>query len=309
MPGFRPCPCFLHEGKAVPLTTFKRCRRREQAHEDQDELEAQPAEAVVEPVDERNREPLDAVDAREQAFFTSVAFAKELVEQVVRKRAKATGITDILQCFKRHYGEFMDLPEGVVLPASWHKVRKLATDGKMPLYTIRHLCHECDWMFPVRTFTQVCQRCRKDTRWLPKKKMRPARTALYFQMADMFRRMFNVPALADNLIALTNIQMSDVPLADRHIQEAWDGTILHGLMRENNMQLVNGDDGDGDDAEIHDGDDGDGDGEGDDEGEGDDDGDASGDGDNDDLGEQPQEVSYLNNSTSSTLIYYFINPN
>ena len=130
MPGFRPCPCFLHEGKAVPLTTFKRCRRRERAHEDQDELEAQPAEAVVEPVDERNREPLDAVDAREQAFFTSVAFAKELVEQVVRKRAKATGITDILQCFKRHYGEFMDLPEGVVLPASWHKVRKLATDGK-----------------------------------------------------------------------------------------------------------------------------------------------------------------------------------
>ena len=105
MPGFRPCPCFLHKGKAVPLPTFNRCRRREQAHDS----EAQPAEAVDEPVDERNREPLDAVDAREQAFFTSVAFAKKLVEQVVRKRAKATGITDILQCFKRHYGEFMDL--------------------------------------------------------------------------------------------------------------------------------------------------------------------------------------------------------
>jgi hypothetical protein len=244
MPGVRHCPCFLHKGTTVSVRTFYRCQQRDQTHED-----AQPVEAVDEPVDAPVDEPVDA-------FFTSVAFAKELVEQVVRKRAKATGITDILKCFKRHYGEFMDLPEGVVLPVSWHKVRKLATDGTMPLYTIRHLCPECDWMFPLRANIQQCQRCKKDTRWLLKsKRMRPARTALYFQMADMFRRMFNVPALADDLIASTNIQTSDVPLADRHIEEAWDGTILHGLMRESNMELVVSGDSDGDDgdnAEIHD---------------------------------------------------------
>ena len=105
MPGVRRCPCFLHKGTTVSVRTFYRCQQRDQTHED-----AQPVEAVDEPVDAPVDEPVDAVDEPVDAFFTSVAFAKELVEQVVRKRAKATGITDILKCFKRHYGEFMDLP-------------------------------------------------------------------------------------------------------------------------------------------------------------------------------------------------------
>ena len=178
-----------------------------------------------------------------------------MVEQVVRKRVRASGVTDILKLFGRHYGEYLDLPEEVKLPVSWHKLKKLATDGQMPRYTIRDVCPECDWMFPQLPNVQLCQRCKKNTRWLPKKRQRrPARTVLYFSMEDMFRRMFKVPALADALIALTGKPPSDVPLQDRELNEAQDGTILHDLLNANIMQLLpdDADDADDADAEVHD---------------------------------------------------------
>jgi hypothetical protein len=39
----------------------------------------------------------------------------------------------------------------------------------------------------------LCGQCHKHTRWEEKKHGRPARTAVYFDMADMFQRMFAVP--------------------------------------------------------------------------------------------------------------------
>jgi|LakMenEpi03Aug12_release.lakeMendotaPanAssembly.Ray.scaffolds.fasta_scaffold94661_4 hypothetical protein len=59
---------------------------------------------------------------------------------------------------------------------------------------------------------------------------KPAQQVLYFPMADLFRRMFKVPEMLAELEAFTARILREVPLRDRHMTEAWDGSILHDLL-------------------------------------------------------------------------------
>ena len=49
-------------------------------------------------------------------------------------------------------------------------------------------------------------------------------------MADMFKRMFLIPVMKEALQQFAATTPSDVPIQDREINEAIDGTILHGLV-------------------------------------------------------------------------------
>jgi hypothetical protein len=107
----------------------------------------------------------------------AVDFAREVLDQVVRKRIKPAGVTDMLKLFKRYYGK--KLPTGLTVPKSWHTVKKLASDGKKPKATMRHLCPNCDKLFPLARTQSVCTRCKEETRWDPLKR---SHTILYYRL-------------------------------------------------------------------------------------------------------------------------------
>jgi hypothetical protein len=167
-------------------------------------------------------------DLFEAQLLDGNMFAHEIIEQVVQKNAKQKGITDLLHIFNRHFGKY--LPSGVKVPLSWHKVRRLACDGAEPLYVVRHLCPLCDWMFPLDDLNSRCPRCKQDTRWEPKKHGRPARVAAYFDIADLFIRMFANVTLANCFSTFASREPSQETMPFRDLDEAWDGSILHSLL-------------------------------------------------------------------------------
>ena len=191
------------------------------------------------------------VDVARADFETGKAFACEVVDQVVRRRMTATGVTDFLKLIQRHYGPHLE-DDAPVIPTSWYQIKKLATDGHMPKYVMRHLCTQCDWIFPILDQSNLCGQCHKHTRWEEKKHGRPARTAVYFDMADMFQRMFAVPVMKEALKRFAETTPSNVPIQDRELNEAIDGSILHGLVSSTALSLHSAEENSSSDDEVGD---------------------------------------------------------
>jgi len=108
----RYCHCDVHLGKFVSATTFRRCaKKRKQILVDIEEEPDQDFHAVSE---------LDvggADDVKAKLDATHKRFSEELIEQVVRRRVTAAGMTDVLKVFATHYGPY--LPPHVQPPTSW----------------------------------------------------------------------------------------------------------------------------------------------------------------------------------------------
>ena len=157
------CPCKLHKGRLLKRTTFYACRhRRAEARNVQD----QQVDGIPDDDDE-----LDANTSTEME--EAVRFAQEVMEQVVRKRVKPAGVTDMLKIFDKYYGrKLSEHCPGLIVPRSWHTVKKLASDGKKPKVILRHLCPKCDWLFPLDTTVSLCTRCKEKSRWDPNKRYR-----------------------------------------------------------------------------------------------------------------------------------------
>ena len=162
------CPCKLHKGRLLKRSTYYCCRhRRAEARNVQDQqvdgIPDQPGsddDAPDEPEDNTSREMKEAV-----------RFAQEVMEQVVRKRVKPAGVTDMLKIFDKYYGKRLNEHcPGLIVPRSWHTVKKLASDGKKPKVILRHLCPKCDWLFPLDTSVSICTRCKEKSRWDPNKR-------------------------------------------------------------------------------------------------------------------------------------------
>jgi len=153
------CPCSKHNGKVISSQTFYNCKNRKRPR----------ADAAMQAPQVQVQAPQAP---RPDAKVPSVHFkvAKELMEQVVRRKVTAAGVTDILKIMKHYYGNYM--PKEILkrFPSSWYKVKKLASDGTEPTSKIRDVCPTCSWIFPVDTDMIKCVRCRKDTRWHPKKR-------------------------------------------------------------------------------------------------------------------------------------------
>ena len=63
------------------------------------------------------------------------------------------------------------------------------------------------------------------------------RTAAYFEMADAYRRMFNAPAMMAELELFSSRVHSRTPIGQRHLDEAWHGTILNDILLKNDGEL------------------------------------------------------------------------
>ena len=150
----RQCFCSTHNGAMLSRATFSNCKLRK----------------IVPPGEEAESSDRQGGEQhQEREVEECVAFAHEVLELVVRKRMKPAGVTDILKIFRKYYGK--DLPETTMkVPKSWHSIKKLACDGQAPKVLLRHLCPQCDWVFPVDRNTARCDRCEKETRWEPNKR-------------------------------------------------------------------------------------------------------------------------------------------
>ena len=225
----RPCPCSKHKNlKMVDARTYRRCAAKIASGElDLYVPSSEDNEESEEPED--NVEDPDVQDVEEPKEEVHVAFAYEIVEQVVRNRIKASGVTDMLAVFRRRYGKH--LPEGMTIPKSWYTVKKLTMDSKTPKHYMRHLCPVCDYMFPTNKDKSRCKRCKVKNRWHVKSRQTPNRTALYFSLKDTVKRLVNSAPMADAI--LNNKNVSEEATGDRQMNDAWDGSIMHDLLELN----------------------------------------------------------------------------
>ena len=81
-------------------------------------------------------------------------------------------------------------------------------------------------------------KCKLDTRWQPNKVGHPARTAAYFDIADIFARACANEPVADALIEFEGLPLSNDPAANRQMDDALDGTILHDLVALARQELA-----------------------------------------------------------------------
>jgi hypothetical protein len=158
------CPCKYHKGRTVKKWTYYGCRHRK---------EEALASAAVQDVNNPDLPDDTALDQPEHVseMQEAIRFAQEVMEQVVRKRVKPAGVTDMLKIFDKYYGRKLNEHcPGLIVPKSWHTVKKLASDGKKPKVTLRHLCPKCDGLFPLDTTVSICGRCKESSRWEPNKR-------------------------------------------------------------------------------------------------------------------------------------------
>jgi hypothetical protein len=180
--GMQACPCKFHNGRTVSNQTFYKCRFRKK--------EALAAVQDVNNPDQPDEVALDQpVNVSEMQ--EAIRFAQEVMDQVVRKRVKPAGVTDMLKIFDKYYGKRLNQHcPGLIVPRSWHTVKKLASDGKKPKVTLRHLCPKCDWLFPLDTAVSICVRCKENSRWEPNKRYSMLYVSIIVR-ATIYNRLFS----------------------------------------------------------------------------------------------------------------------
>ena len=171
-----------------------------------------------------------ADDEEAKLDATHKRFSEELIEQVVRRRVTAAGMTDVLKIFATYYGPY--LPPHVQPPTSWYMVQKLGCSVDIPAYVMQDFCPKCDWMFPRHGTDPKCARCKNNTRWNPRKQGTAQRQAVYFDMKDTYKCMFNSSVLLDELKRFEDEALAGGSIRDRELLNASDGTILHGARSE-----------------------------------------------------------------------------
>lgn len=220
----RYCNCDVHLRQWVSDSTFRRCAKRRKQIADTEEKQNHAFHAVPE---------LDvggADDEKAKLDATHKRFSEELIEQVVRRRVTAAGMTDVLKIFATYYGPY--LPPHVQPPTSWYMVQKLGCSVDIPAYVMQDFCPNCDCMFPRHGTDPKCARCQKNTRWNPRKQGTAQRQAVYFDMKDTYKCMFNSSVLLDELKRFEDEALAAGSIRDRELLNASDGTILHGARSE-----------------------------------------------------------------------------
>ena len=239
------CHCDVHVGQLVSASTFQRCaKKRKRILADIEEKQDQAFHDVS------GLDVGGADDEKAKLDATHKRFSEELIEQVVRRRVTAAGMTDVLKIFATYYGPY--LPPHVQPPTSWYMVQKLGCSVDIPAYVMQDFCPNCDCMFPRHGTDPTCARCQKNTRWNPRKQGTAQRQAVYFDMKDTYKCMFNSSVLLDELKRFEDEALAAGSIRDRELLNASDGTILHGARSED--PSVNGSLPDQDDPESEVGD-------------------------------------------------------
>ena len=244
--AFRYCHCDVHSGQFISDSAFRRCSKKRKGIADTEEKQDHANHAVPDvdvggADDDNEKAKLDATHKR---------FSEELIEQVVRRRVTAAGMTDVLKIFATYYGPY--LPPHVQPPTSWYMVQKLGCSVDIPAYVMQDFCPNCDCMFSRHGADPTCARCKKNTRWNPRKQGTAQRQAVYFDMKDTYKCMFNSSVLLDELKRFEDEALAAGSIRDRELLNASDGTILHGARSED--PSVNGSLPDQDDPESEVGD-------------------------------------------------------
>ena len=113
-------------------------------------------------------------------------------------------------------------------------VQKLGCSVDIPAYVMQDFCPNCDCMFSRHGADPTCARCKKNTRWNPRKQGTAQRQAVYFDMKDTYKCMFNSSVLLDELKfkRFEDEALAAGSIRDRELLNASDGTILHGARSE-----------------------------------------------------------------------------
>ena len=155
-------------------------------------------------------------------------FAAEVTELVARNQVTITGAEAMLQSTHRIYQPLLG---DAKIPKTWYLCKKLATEGKEPVFFTRDYCPKCDFLFPVDENIEVCGRCEVKTRYEGAK---PARVAYFFDLADKVTRMFASKYTADQVSYGTKRPRPTGSLENRELVDWWDCGIAAELFHNMN---------------------------------------------------------------------------
>jgi rubrerythrin len=164
----------------------------------------------------------------EEEDCTGIFYAMEMAELVATGKVNVTGMQDVLKATSARYQPH--LPEGVNIPKSWYKARKIAVDGREPKFFTLDFCPECDHLFEEDADDDHCPDCDKDSRYTQKgNKQKAVRQAYYFDLDDKCTRLLAAKLQAGMVLPPTTTPVSQDKLNERELNCAFDGSIMEEL--------------------------------------------------------------------------------
>ena len=152
-------------------------------------------------------------------------YAAEVQELVARDVVSVTGAEAMLQSTHRMYQPLLPSDKHTI-PKTWYRCKQLASEGRLPEFFTRDYCPKCDFLFPKDDKVTECARCEKNTRY---KDGKPARVAYFFDIADKVTRVYASEYSARQLAYGTSRPRPAGSLANRVLEDWWDGGIAQEL--------------------------------------------------------------------------------
>ena len=272
MPRSYMCPCNECKDWAVDRSTYRRHAselaagtRQRFVRWENEELKDETQKDVV---SLKKKDSVDSVvdsdiehseeneDVRKARIDASL-MAMEIVEEVSRGRLTITGADSVLRIFRQRMEAAYGTEAGKQYPSSWYKCRKLAVDGREPIYSRVYFCGKCDtrfhksagkntscskvcfivphlMIFVLNKLLQYKQVGCSGKKNANKESGAEASLAIYFSLDDKIRRLFSTPLAAKYLNYGNTIRNVETNICNPEIKDCFDGKNLVNLRAEMN---------------------------------------------------------------------------
>ena len=227
----KQCPCNVHKGRFTSYHMYARhvAMIAQGSLARWDPLAAE-VPALLDADDQAASDPDNQADEGDEGDEGDDAnvekmYASEVQELVARNVVSVTGAEAMLQSTHRMYQPLLN-PDKHIIPKTWYRCRKLASEGREPKFFTRDYCPKCDFLFPIDEKVEECERCEENFRY---KDGKPARVAYFFDMADKVTRVFASKYSAQQVAYGTARPRPAANMANRVLQDWWDGGIAHEL--------------------------------------------------------------------------------
>jgi rubrerythrin len=161
---FKPCPCNEHKNELAPESTARRhlqeiargIRQRWAGNNSPEAQSSAEPEDVVQAAHVIDQAASDESE-EDEVFATQRNFTNEITELVAQNLLCVTGAEAVLKIVHSNYQKH--LQEGHDIPKSWYLCKKIAMDGKEPVYFTRDFCPQCDYLYGVKSQRTYCPVC------------------------------------------------------------------------------------------------------------------------------------------------------
>ena len=126
-------------------------------------------------------------------------FAKMMLEGIGHRRTTQTGCNFFLDCLHDTLLQFAAPVIRDLMPRDWRTLKKM-TDYSEPPHWYEHFCPKNHHRFDKdNPDDENCPKCKANTRYKPGPHRYPAQPALYYHVEGWFRKMYDMPEVAQHL--------------------------------------------------------------------------------------------------------------